>query len=315
MGGTAQQIRATISILIVTGSFFLLTQAKETDTSFDFPNFNLSSVNDIVLKEKANARNNRIYLTNSGALDNSNGNLGWARYKSPIRLWNKQFPHIHGFKSLYQWRKKLPPLLGSFQCHFQFNVDGAVGNKSGLAFFLAPLRTEPPPANESSAMWLGLFSNSTNGMAPSQAVAIEFDSNRVGLHVDNISFVANHSLPGNQRLNNGNITWDAWIEYNATGMALSVFLAKVSSKPAEPILQKGDIYFSQVLPGDVIVGFSASTNGGNVSIISWKFSSQTPRSRKTRVTVIIFTMMLTTSAIISAFACTCTVLLKCICPK
>lgn len=307
MGCRDQQSRATLSILIVAGSLILLAQAKETTTSFDFPNFNSSSVNDIALKENANAENNRIYLTNSGTPGNSNGNLGWALYKSPIRLWNKQLPRIHGFKSLYQWRKKLPPLLGNFQSHFQFTVDSAATTQNtALAFFMAPISSESPLANGSSEMWLGLFSNSTNGTALSQAVAIEFDSNRVGLHVDNISFVASNSLPGNQRLNDGNITWDAWIEYNATGMALSVFLANGSSKPAEPILRKDDINFSQILPRDVIVGFSASATRGNVSIISWNFSSQTPRSRKTPVKVIIFTMFLTTSALISACACTCT---------
>lgn len=316
MGCRDQQSRATLSILIVAGSLILLAQAKETTTSFDFPNFNSSSVNDIALKENANAENNRIYLTNSGTPGNSNGNLGWALYKSPIRLWNKQLPRIHGFKSLYQWRKKLPPLLGNFQSHFQFTVDSAATTQNtALAFFIAPISSESPLANGSSEMWLGLFSNSTNGTALSQAVAIEFDSNRVGLHVDNISFVACNSLPGNQRLNDGNITWDAWIEYNATGMALSVFLANGSSKPAEPILRKDDINFSQILPRDVIVGFSASATRGNVSIISWNFSSQTPRSRKTPVKVIIFTMFLTTSALISACACTCTLLLNCICGK
>lgn len=316
MGCRDQQSRATLSILIVAGSLILLAQAKETTTSFDFPNFNSSSVNDIAFKENANAENNRIYLTNSGTPGNSNGNLGWALYKSPIRLWNKQLPRIHGFKSLYQWRKKLPPLLGNFQSHFQFTVDSAATTQNtALAFFMAPISSESPLANGSSEMWLGLFSNSTNGTALSQAVAIEFDSNRVGLHVDNISFVASNSLPGNQRLNDGNITWDAWIEYNATGMALSVFLANGSSKPAEPILRKDDINFSQILPRDVIVGFSASATRGNVSIISWNFSSQTPRSRKTPVKVIIFTMFLTTSALISACACTCTLLLNCICGK
>lgn len=316
MGCRDQQSRATLSILIVAGSLILLAQAKETTTSFDFPNFNSSSVNDIALKENANAENNRIYLTNSGTPGNSNGNLGWALYKSPIRLWNKQLPRIHGFKSLYQWRKKLPPLLGNFQSHFQFTVDSAATTQNtALAFFMAPISSESPLANGSSEMWLGLFSNSTNGTALSQAVAIEFDSNRVGLHVDNISFVASNLLPANQRLNNGNITWDAWIEYNATGMALSVFLANGSSKPAEPILRKDDINFSQILPRDVIVGFSASATRGNVSIISWNFSSQTPRSRKTPVKVIIFTMFLTTSALISACACTCTLLLNCICGK
>lgn len=316
MGCRDQQSRATLSILIVAGSLILLAQAKETTTSFDFPNFNSSSVNDIALKENANAENNRIYLTNSGTPGNSNGNLGWALYKSPIRLWNKQLPRIHGFKSLYQWRKKLPPLLGNFQSHFQFTVDSAATTQNtALAFFMAPISSESPLANGSSEMWLGLFSNSTNGTALSQAVAIEFDSNRVGLHVDNISFVASNSLPGNQRLNDGNITWDAWIEYNATGMALSVFLANGSSKPAEPILRKDDINFSQILPRDVIVGFSASATRGNVTIISWNFSSQTPRSRKTPVKVIIFTMFLTTSALISACACTCTLLLNCICGK
>jgi len=309
MAGKAKQNTATISILIVTGSLFLLAQAKETDTSFDFPIFNTSSLNDIVLKQDANAYDNRIYFTNSSA-----GNLGWAVYKSPIRLWNKQFPHIHGFKSLYQWRKKLPPLLGSFESHFQFTVDdGATTQKTGLAFFMAPISSEPPPANLSSTMWLGLFNTSANGTALSQAVAIEFDSNRVGIDVNNISSVANYSLPRNQSLNNGNITWDAWIEYNATGMALSVFLANVSSKPVKPILQADEINFSQILPRDVVVGFSASTTEGKISMISWKFSSQTPRSRKTPVTVIVFTMMLTTSAIISAFALTCSLLLRCVC--
>lgn len=316
MGCRDQQSRATLSILIVAGSLILLAQAKETTTSFDFPNFNSSSVNDIVFKENASAENNRIYLTNSGAPGNSNGNLGWALYKSPIRLWNKQLPRIHGFKSLYQWRKKLPPLLGNFQSHFQFTVDSAATTqKTALAFFMAPVSSESSLANGSSEMWLGLFSNSTNSTALSQAVAIEFDSNLVGLHVDNISFVASNLLPATQRLNNGNITWDAWIEYNATGMALSVFLANGSSKPAEPILRKDDINFSQILPRDVIVGFSASATRGNVSIISWNFSSQTPRSRKTPVKVIIFTMFLTTSALISACACTCTLLLNCICGK
>lgn len=291
---------AIISILVLAGSFLivacLLGQAKqkETVTSFDFPTFNASSLNDIVFKQDANEHNNTIYLTKSGAPNKFNGSLGWAVYKFPIRLWNKQFPRVRGFKSLYRWRKKLPPFLGSFQCHFQFNVDGAVGEKSGLAFFMAPFGTEPPPANESSAMWLGIFSTSTNGTAPSQAMAIEFDSNHVGLDVNNISSVASNSLPGKQRLNNGNTTWDAWIEYNATGMALSVFLGNVSSKPVEPILHVEDINFSQILPLDVVIGFSASTTGDNMNIISWRFWSQTPGIRKTPVAVIILAMLFTT---------------------
>jgi len=318
MAGKAKQRMATISFLLVTGSLFLLAQAKETVTNFDFPIFNSSNLNDIVLKQDANAYDNRIYLTNSRALDSFNESLGWAVYKSPIRLWNKQFPHISGFKSLYQWRKKLPPLLGSFQSHFQFTIDGeAVGHKNGLAFFMAPFGSEPPPANGSSTMWLGLFNTSTNSStAPSQAVAIEFDSHHVGIDVRNISSVATYLLPKkNQSLNNGNITWDAWIEYNATGMAFSVFLANVSSKPAEPILHVEDINLSQILPRDVVVGFSASRTGVKMSIISWNFSSQTPRSRKTPKPVIIFTMMLTTSTILSAFVCICSLCLSCFCRK
>lgn len=315
MAFMAEQSIGTISILIVTGSLFLFAQAKETVTSFDLPIFNTSMLNKIVLRQDANVQGNRIYLTKSRAVDNFNESLGWAVYESPIRLWNKQFPHIHGFKSLYQWRKKLPPLLGSFQSHFQFTIDdGATTQENGFAFFMAPVGSEPPPANSSSTMWLGLFNISSNGTAPSKAAAIEFNSNRVAIDVNNMSPVANYSLPKNQSLNNGNITWNTWIDYNATGMALSVFLlANVSSKPVEGILHVEDINFSQILPRDVVVGFSASTTGVNMSIISWSFSSQTPVSRKTPVTVIIFTMMLTTSAIVSAFACTCQLLSICFC--
>lgn len=302
----------TVSILILAASF-LLAQAKESVTSFDFPSFNTSNLNDTVLKQDAVVYNNRIDLTKNRAVDsNFNGSLGWAVYKYPIRLWNKQSPRFSSFQSLFQSRKKRPRLLGSFQSHFQFSIEGAAeGAKNGLAFFLAPFGSEPAQVNKSSTMWLGIFNTSTNGTAPYHAVAIEFDSNRVGIDVNNISSVANYSLPKNQSLNNGNITWDAWIEYNATGMAFSVFLANVSSKPVDPILHVEDINLSQIFPRDVVVGFSASTIRGfdhsqrvqvEMSVISWKFSSQTPRSPKNSVAVIIVTMMLSSIAL----SCTCT---------
>lgn len=265
-------------ILIVTSSLVFLAQAA---MGFDFPYFNQSNQDKIDLKGDAIASNNRIYLTKSIYNENFTWSLGWAVYQDPIRLWDKRSQQI-----------------GSFQTHFQFEIEKGPASPNetyadGLAFFMGPFGSEPPV--NASGMWLGLFNETTNGKNSSQTVSVEFDTfkndhqdefhttnphdpdnNHVGIDINNIISVKTYSLPKNKRLN-GNIVWNAWVEYNGTEKKLRVFLASDGSKPFEPILSYR-IDLSEYLPEKVLVGFSASTGLSPQlhSIISWKFSIQTP---------------------------------------
>lgn len=287
------------SILIVTSSLTLLTEA---DMDFGFPYFNQTNQNNIATKGDANVVENRLYLTKSTVTDDFDWSFGWAVYKNPITLWSKRSKQ-----------------LGDFQTQFQFIINNRLQNSNnlssyadGLAFFMAPFGSEPP--TNCSGMWLGLFNETTNGRNSTQTVAVEFDTfknansdgyhttnphdpndNHVGIDVNNITSVKTHLLTPDLRLN-GNITWNAWVQYNGTEKMLQVFLAaKDSSRPSKPILSYG-IDLSEYLPEKVLVGFSASTGLSHQlhSIISWRFSIQTPwtdHAVKLYIIIIIFCLV------------------------
>ncbi|XP_059077096.1 2-acetamido-2-deoxy-D-galactose-binding seed lectin 2-like [Cryptomeria japonica] len=227
---------------------------------------------DINVEEDAEFEGDKIQLT-----INQEWSGGRAIYNKPVPQWDKS-----------SWA------LANFTSYFQF----VIGNTTdlfgdGLAFFMAPFDSKIP--ENSKGEWLGLFNETTNGGFSNRVVAVEFDTykndhdpdgNHVGIDVNSITSVKQVSLSSEREflsntLNNGTITWDAWVDYDGSTKQLQVFLLftdsssdlNVISKPTSPILTY-HIDLRQYIPEMIGVGISASTGTyyETHTVKAWNFS-------------------------------------------
>eukprot|EP01018_Ginkgo_biloba_P006794 Gb_22505 [translate_table: standard] len=222
---------------------------------------------------------NGIDLTEDLADKNHQRSYGRAYYWESIPLWDKASKSLASFSTSFKFIIK-------GDSHSSFHGDG-------LAFFMQ----NPANANDSvePGGWLGLVSESSNGNASNQIVAVEFDTyendwdpdyNHVGIDVNNITskrvvtadyldqILGIDQTPGPyQSLRNRTLA--ARIDYDGQAKTLHVFLSNSSTVQGDPILSF-DIDLSKFLPESIDVGLAASTGEvtGTNRVLSWSFSSE-----------------------------------------
>ena len=116
----------------------------------------------------------------------------------------------------------------------------------------------------------------------SNSVAIEFDTyayGRTDISDNHISILRNGAVTGAALspinapfdLNGGRIL-TAWIDYDGTQNALSVYLSNTNIKPVNALLSY-DIDLFSILGSQAYLGFSAGTGGlnNNHDILNWLF--------------------------------------------
>ncbi|KAM4098412.1 hypothetical protein ACJW30_07G075300 [Castanea mollissima] len=152
----------------------------------------------------------------------------------------------------------------------------------GIAFFITSEDSVDSPGN-SSAGWLGLFNETTNGNPSNQMVAVEFDSwqdtwdpndNHVGINVNSIVSKVNETFE--DPFTSGDIMV-ATVSYDSTSENLSVLLTYIDVPliANQHLNLTHNVKLRNVLPQKVTVGFSASTGRAIPvqAIRSWNFSS------------------------------------------
>ncbi|KAI3895116.1 hypothetical protein MKX03_025594, partial [Papaver bracteatum] len=203
-----------------------------------------------------------------------------ASYWKPIHLWDAR-----------------TGMLTDFETDFSFNitcVDYIITTCHGITFFLAPLESKVPP--NSGGGYIGLMSMDAaeNNFMKNQIVAVEFDtfqnswdpsSDHVGINVNSIISVANVSLETGS-MKDGRIAY-ARVTYDSTTNNLKVFLTYNNPVFTHSILHH-TVDLSKVLPEQISVGFSASTDDTNsihYHILSWQFNSSKSFKKKIRSVV------------------------------
>ncbi|XP_057857166.2 L-type lectin-domain containing receptor kinase IX.1-like [Cryptomeria japonica] len=208
------------------------------------------------------------YVSLTPSLFISTSESGFATYNKIVPLWNNSDSYHP---------------LANFTTHFSFSQTVGIVSRAGIVFFMASSDLKPP-VNAT-----GLFNQTSHGNFSNHIVAVGFDSfinhfefvdNIVKINVNNVVCMVNISA-NNPCVDDG-VRCDAWIDYDGVAKKLQVFLAclKNSSrifalKPTIPILSY-KIDLTQILPQNVTVGFSASTDFYSVmahDIYSWEFSS------------------------------------------
>ncbi|KAF8017582.1 hypothetical protein BT93_H2690 [Corymbia citriodora subsp. variegata] len=179
--------------------------------------------------------------------------VGRATYNEKVRLWDSGSGK-----------------LSDFTTHFQFSID-AIGKPqgpygAGFAFFMAPVGFQIPV--NSIGGFLGLFNTTNKDSSQNQIIHVEFDTHvnrkwdpnyeHVGINIKSIASAV--TTPWNVSYHSGD-TIDAWINYNASTMNLSVSWSfQTTPNPQENTNLSYQIDLRTVLPEWVVIGFSAATN-------------------------------------------------------
>ncbi|KAF8038360.1 hypothetical protein BT93_B1020 [Corymbia citriodora subsp. variegata] len=241
---------------------FLLVQPAIC-LEFNISRFDLTT-NDILYEGDAKPVDGAVDMTSQRYFCH----VGRATYKEKVRLWDSGSGK-----------------LSDFTTHFQFTID--TNDKphgeyaSGLAFFMAPVGFQIPV--NSVGGFLGLY-NTTNRDSPqNQIIHIEFDTfanpewdpdyEHVGINKNSIASAV--TTPWNVTYHSGD-TIDAWINYNASMMNLSVSWSfQATPNPQENTSLSYQIDLTTVLPEWVIIGFSAASSSymERHTLGSWNFKS------------------------------------------
>ncbi|KAK7838961.1 agglutinin-2 [Quercus suber] len=249
--------------------FFCCFPYTTSMISFSFPNF-LPNDNNITVSgtaSKAQVDGHRsIRLTDN--VDSSGGSVGRAYYYKPIPLWDSVANDTTNFTTTFEFviRTRGPSSRSRFG--------------GGIAFFITSKDSVDAPINSGGGR-MGLFNRITDGKSSSQMVAGEFDTwldtlwrddpsdNHVGIDVNSLV----SKVSGAWNLTAGDILV-ATISYDGTSDILSVFL-KYLNLPNLPLNLTHNVKLRDVLPEEVMMGFSAATGGGVPvqAIRSWNFSS------------------------------------------
>ncbi|KAK7386692.1 hypothetical protein VNO78_27027 [Psophocarpus tetragonolobus] len=238
----------------------LLMLHRNSDTSFNFPNFSGPRPNTaLTFQGDAHLKDGFIDPTQFVKNDVVVPSSGRATYSLPIRLWSQKTGKA-----------------ASFTSNFTFSILHAphVDTGDGISFFLAPFGSDMP--KDSSGGFLGLFSSDTAvvNTDSNHIVAVEFDMHRnvwdpdvphVGIDVNSIASVATAQWEIQQL---GVATVFATVGYDSVASRLSVAVSDGAT-----ISHVVDL--RSVLPEWVSVGFSgASGKAIEVHrILSWSFSS------------------------------------------
>ncbi|KAF3971027.1 hypothetical protein CMV_005338 [Castanea mollissima] len=178
---------------------------------------------------------------------------GRAYYSQPIQLWDPITNVTTDFTTSFEFIMRARP-------------NDSNSTSGGIAFFITSEDSVDSPGN-SSAGWLGLFNETTNGNPSNQMVAVEFDSWQ-----DTWDPNDNHVDP----FTSGDIMV-ATVSYDSTSENLSVLLTYIDVPliANQHLNLTHNVKLRNVLPEKVTVGFSASTGRAIPvqAIRSWNFSS------------------------------------------
>ncbi|PON45322.1 Tyrosine-protein kinase, partial [Trema orientale] len=194
-------------------------------------------------------------------------------YMEPLKLWRKGKDNSNG------------NIIASFNSTFVLNISPYPSNQipigEGLSFILTG---KYPLPDNSDGKWLGIVNGTTDGLAQSQIVAVEFDTrksflediddNHVGLDVNSIYSIKQVSLSdyGLNLSSGSNLT--ARIQYDGKNISVFLSLTNETIDNMTDSVLTWPLNLSDHLPERVYVGFSGST-GDNIiqrnRILAWDF--------------------------------------------
>ncbi|GLT27139.1 hypothetical protein SLA2020_021650 [Shorea laevis] len=252
---------------------FLHAVAPIACLNFNYPQFDKKDYKTIHISQETSAvSGSAIQVTLDNSRDYALTNLSErAWYAKPFKLWRRG--------------GGVDPIRASFNSTFVINISPFPGTTSvgeGLAFIVVANITV---SENSDGKWLGIVNEKSNGS--SQIVATEFDTvksypedfddNHIGLDVRSIYSTKQFSLNDSDvQLSNGK---DIRVNvlYDGKNKNLSVFVAP---NETTDFITKFSFFesidLSSYLPGDVYVGFSAST-GDQIElncVKSWSFQGE-----------------------------------------
>ncbi|KAJ9705555.1 hypothetical protein PVL29_003555 [Vitis rotundifolia] len=251
-------------------SFFLslMIPSANSSLSFSFNDFDPNG-NQIHFEGQASCSGDKaIYLTRNQQEKKMNDSWGRATYCEPFHLWDKASQR-----------------MADFSTNFSFGIDsqGYFSYGDGLAFFLAPYRTELP-SEVTGGSGLGLVSSNEQALnsKANHFFAVEFDTYRndwdpehdhVGININSMKSVENmtwlnHVLEG--KINHVSIS------YASSSKNLSVIFGTdylYDNTTPQSLYYK--VNLSNYLPEFVTIGFSSDTRDLSEinQIYSWNFSS------------------------------------------
>lgn len=261
-----QTLNSFSLLLSISLTFFfllLINKANSTETvSFSFTKFTQDQKN-LILQGDALVRptTGTLELTKVETGNPVSSSLGRALYASPIRIYDNTTNNVASFVTSFSFLIKAPNRLTA---------------ADGLAFFLAPIDTQP----QKPGGFLGLFKDKDFDKS-NQIVAVEFDTfvdeewdpqgRHIGIDVNSVNSVKTTGFT----LANGQVA-NVFISYEASTKILSASLVFPSRQSSYIVSSVVDL--KDVLPEFVRVGFSATTgiSEGFVEshdILSWSFES------------------------------------------
>lgn len=260
---TLNSFSLLLSILLTFFFLLLINKANSTETvSFSFTKFTQDQKN-LILQGDALVRptTGTLELTKVETGNPVSSSLGRALYASPIRIYDNTTNNVASFVTSFSFLIKAPNRLTA---------------ADGLAFFLAPIDTQP----QKPGGFLGLFKDKDFDKS-NQIVAVEFDTfvdeewdpqgRHIGIDVNSVNSVKTTGFT----LANGQVA-NVFISYEASTKILSASLVFPSRQSSYIVSSVVDL--KDVLPEFVRVGFSATTgiSEGFVEshdILSWSFES------------------------------------------
>ncbi|KAJ4963089.1 hypothetical protein NE237_023028 [Protea cynaroides] len=244
--------------------YFLLLVPSATSLSFNFPNFNDSVWNGIIMPygdAQLEAGSNIIDLTRNRNDASSSYSDGAILYNAPVQLWDKK-----------------TRILTNFTTHFSFTIKNSKGSTAdkydgdGLAFILAPF---------------SLIYNFTESRFGNGNVAVVFDtyqynvsnpvSSHIRIHSVNSTKIVSCNISLWYWMRENDQAWVASIGYDSSSQNLSVVLTcanksvSCSNCSINYVIDLRDSFPNE----KVSIGITASTGASSElhQINSWDYSS------------------------------------------
>lgn len=256
-----QKLFSLLLPISLTFFLFLLNKVNSTESvSFSFTTFTPGQSNLILQGDALVSSTGELRLTKVVDEKPIGQSVGRALYSAPIHIKDGKTGHV-----------------ASFVTTFSFLINAPTPNNvaDGLAFFLAPVDTQP----QEPGGLLGLFSDQ-NYSKSNQVVAVEFDTfsngwdpvgvgRHIGINVNSIRSIK--TTPWG--FANGRVA-TVVINYQASTKSLTASLVYPSLQTS--VIVSSVVDLGDVLPEFVRVGFSGSTGVevGTHDVLEWSFRSK-----------------------------------------
>lgn len=240
---------------------------NKTHATFVYNHFNVTP--SLIFVQNAVVRSEAVRLTND-----TKWMIGRLFYSTPLQI--KSNGTVSSFSSSFVMAMVPPPQ--------------AEGTGHGIAFVMSPTTSF---TGASSAEYLGMLNDTSDGQAYNHLFAVEFDTsqnvefqdpsnNHAGLDINSLVSIDTHYAGYwdgqkfvNVSLKSGrNI--QVWIDYDNIQDQINVTLALAGmSKPQKPLISRTKLNLSGILQDQVYVGFSSAT-GNFVAehyILAWSFTT------------------------------------------